>query len=128
MKGVLILLFTSAALVFAQGDECSTLHDCEQAMAAHPKSSLAHYQMGTLLFRSHEWNRAAAEFREALNGDLDPLWIEVWSNLYLGMTFDVTNQRDRAINQYKWALRTNDNTQGALRLAAKYKDAPYELP
>jgi hypothetical protein len=44
------------------------------------------------------------------------------------MTFDVRNERDRAVNEYKWALRTNDNTQGALRLAAKYIEAPYTLP
>jgi tetratricopeptide (TPR) repeat protein len=128
MKGILILLLASAAMVFARGDECSTLDDCANAITANPKSSLAHYQMGTMLFRNHEWTRAAAEFREAQRGDLDPLWTEAWAHIYAGMTYDLLNERDRAVNEYKLALRTNDNNRGALRLAAKYLDAPYTLP
>ena len=128
MKAILILLLMFAAMVFEQSDECLTVDDCATAIKANPRSSLAHYQMGTILFRSQEWHRAAAEFREAQHGDLDPLWIEVWAHLYAGMTYDLSHERDRAVNEYKMALRTSDNTRGALRIAAKYLDAPYRLP
>ena len=40
--------------------------------------------------------------------------------------FDVTGQRDRAVNEYKLALRTKDNTYGALEEASKYAQKPYE--
>lgn len=67
------------------------------------------------------------EFREALNGDLEPKWTEVWAHINLGKIFDVTGQRERAQNEYNLALRTKDNTQGALEDAAKYAAAQCEL-
>jgi predicted negative regulator of RcsB-dependent stress response len=65
------------------------------------------------------------EFRRALDGDMDPKWVEVWSHLMLGEIFDVTGQRDRALNEYQRALQTNDNTQGALDKANQYVKKPY---
>ena len=65
------------------------------------------------------------EFRRALDGDMDPKWVEVWSHLMLGKIFDVTGQRDRALNEYQRALQTNDNTQGALDEANQYVKKPY---
>jgi len=38
----------------------------------------------------------------------------------LGKIFDATNQRERALNEYRRALRTLDNTRGALDEARKY--------
>jgi len=71
---------------------------------------------------------AANEFREALSGDLDPKWTEVWSHINLGMIYDITDQRERAVNEYKLAQRTKDNTQGALEEAQKYINAKFERP
>ena len=68
------------------------------------------------------------EFRRGLDGDLDPKWIEVWSHLELGKIFDVTGQRDRALNEYQRALQTNDNTQGALDEANRYVQKPFKKP
>jgi len=65
------------------------------------------------------------EFRRALDGDLDPKWTEVWSHVMLGMIFDTTGQRDRALNEYQRALQTNDNTQGALDKANEYVKKAY---
>ena len=70
--------------------------------------------------------RSANEFREALSGDLEPKWTEVWAHINLGKIFDITDQRDRAVNEYRQALRTKDNTQGALEEAQKYIDKKYE--
>ena len=91
-------------------------------------SSLAHYRLGDLHFKLRNYNAAMEEFRRALDGDLDPKWIEVWSHLNLGMIFDVTGQRDRALNEYQRALQTNDNTQGALDKANQYIQQPYKTP
>ena len=35
-------------------------------------------------------------------------------------------QRDRAVNEYQQALRTKDNTQGAMDLANQYLKTPFE--
>ena len=88
--------------------------------------SLAHYRIGELLFKLRNYNAAMEAFRQALSGDLDPKWIEVWSHLEIGKIFDVTGQRDRALNEYQRALQTNNNTQGALDEANRYIQKPYK--
>jgi len=88
-------------------------------------SSLAHYRLGEVFFKLRNYNAAMEEFRRALDGDLDPKWIEVWTHLELGKIFDVTGQRDRALNEYQRALQTNDNTQGALDEANRYVQKAY---
>jgi hypothetical protein len=50
----------------------------------------------------------------------------VWSHIQLGKIFDVTGQRERATNEYRQALQTNDNTQGALDEARRYLQEPYQ--
>ena len=76
----------------------------------------------------NNYQSAANEFREALNGDLDPKWTEVWSHINLGKIFDITSQRERAVNEYTQAIRTKDNTQSAQEEASKYLKTPYERP
>ena len=71
---------------------------------------------------------AANEFRDALSGDRDPKWTEVWSHINLGKIFDTTRQRDRALNEYRLAQRLGDNTRGAQDEAAKYIGSPFNRP
>ena len=52
-----------------------------------------------------------------------PKWTEVWAHIYLGKIFDISDQRDRALNEYRQALRTKDNTQGALEEAREVHGA-----
>jgi hypothetical protein len=47
------------------------------------------------------------------------------AHINLGKIFDITDQRYRALNEYRLALRTKDNTRGALDEAKKYTEAPY---
>ncbi|MGH7867268.1 MAG: tetratricopeptide repeat protein, partial [Candidatus Dormibacteraceae bacterium] len=95
-----------------------------QVLELNPNDSLAHYRIGETLFKLHNYNAALEEFREALNGNLEPKWVEVWSYLEIGKIFDATGQRDRALNEYQRALQTNDNTQGALDQANVYMKKP----
>jgi len=100
----------------------------QDVLAVNSNSSLAHYRLGEIHFKLRNYNAAMEEFRRGLDGDLDPKWIEVWSHLQLGKIFDVTGQRDRALNEYQRALQTNDNTQGALDEANRYVQKPYKNP
>ncbi len=97
----------------------------QQVLDLNKNSSLAHYRIGENLLRMRNYNAAVEGFRDALNGDLQPKWVEVWSHLMLGRIFDITGQRDRALNEYQRALQTNDNTQGAIDLANQYIQKPY---
>jgi hypothetical protein len=108
------------------GEFGDALKEYQKALDVNRGSSLAHYRVGELFFLQNNYQAAANEFRESLSGDLEPEWTEVWARINLGKIFDVTGQRERALNEYKQALRTKDNTQNALEEAAKYTTAPYE--
>jgi tetratricopeptide (TPR) repeat protein len=95
---------------------------------ANPQSSLAHFRIGEILVQRGNYQMAANEFRDALRGDLEPRWIEVWSHVNLGKIFDSSGQRDRAVYQYKLAERTGDNTRGALDEAQRCIQAPCSTP
>jgi hypothetical protein len=102
------------------------MKEYQKALETNHSSSLARYRMAEVEFLQQNWQQAANDFREALNGDLTPKWTEVWSHIHLGMIFDVTGQRDRAVNEYNLALRTKDTTQGADVEATKYLKTAYE--
>jgi len=102
------------------------LKEFQKALENNRNSSMAHYRIAEVYFRQNNFQAAANEFREVLNGDLEPKWTEVWSRIHLGMIFDITGQRDRAVNEYNLAIRTKDNTQGAQEEAAKHLKKPYE--
>ncbi|MGA2267079.1 MAG: M1 family aminopeptidase [Bryobacteraceae bacterium] len=102
------------------------LKEYQKALETKRNSSLANYRIAEVFFLQQNWQAAANSFREVLNGDLEPKWTEVWAHINLGKIFDVTGQRERAVNEYNLAIRTKDNTQGAQEEAGKYLKTPYE--
>ncbi len=112
----------------AQGDLSGALAEYQKALTANPGSSLASYRIGEVLFTQRNYQAAANAYRDALRGDDEPKWTEVWSHIALGKIFDVTGQRDRAVNEYRQAVQTNDNTQGAINEAREYLQHPYKRP
>jgi aminopeptidase N len=110
------------------GEFSEALKEYQKAIDVRRNSSLAHYRVGELFFLQNNYQSAANEFREVLNGDLEPKWTEVWAHINLGKIFDITDQRERAVNEYRQALRTKDDTQGALEEAGKYTTAKYQRP
>jgi hypothetical protein len=110
----------------AQGDLAAALTEYQKALAANSSSSLANYRIGEVLFTQRNFQAAANAYRDSLRGDDDPKWTEVWSHIALGKIFDITGQRDRAVNEYRQAVQTNDNTQGALNEARLYLKQPYK--
>jgi tetratricopeptide (TPR) repeat protein len=112
----------------AQGDSGGALAEYQKALKANPQSSLASYRIGELLFSMRNYQAAVNAYRDALNGDDDPRWTEVWSHIAVGKIFDLTGQRDRAIQEYRQAIQTNDNTAGAMNEARHWIQAPYKRP
>ncbi len=102
------------------------MEKCQEILKADRSNSLAHFRLGEMFFASKKYVPAANEFRESLNGRLTPKWVEVWAFVNLGKIFDTTGQRERALNQYRLARRTGDNTRGALEEVAKYTQAPFQ--
>lgn len=125
MKSLVLVLFVAAS-GWSQAVDCETPAACEAAVKANPKSSLAHFRLGEIYASLRNLQGAANQYREALAGDHDPKWIEVWCHINLGKIFDTVDaSRSRALNEYRLAQRTGDNTRGALDEAARYLDAPY---
>jgi tetratricopeptide (TPR) repeat protein len=110
----------------AQGNLSEALTELNKALDVNHNSSLAHYRIADIFFMQRNYQSAANEFRESLNGDGDPHWTEVWSHIMLGKIFDTTGQRERAVNEYQRAIQTGDPTQGAMDEARKYLEKPYE--
>ena len=135
--GVLVVRLLMAIPVAAQspGQQPSAPVDPTQALAEYqneletnPQSSLASYRIGELLFTQRNFQASVNSYRDSLRGDGEPRWTEVWSHIALGKIFDITGQRDRAVNEYRLAVQTNDNTQGAVNEARQWLQKPYKLP
>jgi hypothetical protein len=110
----------------AIGEFGDALKEYQKAIEVNHGSSLAHYRVAEVFFLQNNYQSAANEYREAINGDEEPKWTKVWAHIKLGNIFDVSGQRERAVNEYNQAIRTKDDTQGAQEEAAKYLKQPYE--
>jgi tetratricopeptide (TPR) repeat protein len=115
-----------ASRVSGQDTDCDSMEKCRAALEANKRSSLIHFRIAEFCFTDKNYICSANEFRAALAGDLNPKWTEVWAHVNLGKIFDVTGQRERALNEYRLAKRTGDNTRGAQDEAAKYSKEPYK--
>jgi tetratricopeptide (TPR) repeat protein len=111
-----------------QADLSGALTEFNKAVDLNKNSSLAHYRIAEIFFLQRNYQSSANAYREAINGDGEPRWTEVWSRIQLGKIFDITGQRERAVNEYRQATQTNDNTFGALEEARKYLQKGYERP
>jgi len=112
----------------AQGDLTAALAEYQKALEANSQSSLASYRIGELLFAQRNYQASVNSYRDALRGDGEPRWTECWSHIQIGKIFDITGQRDRAVNEYRLAVQTNDNTQGCVNEGRQYLQKPYQRP
>jgi hypothetical protein len=102
------------------------VHEYQKALETNRTSSLAHYRIAEVDFLQDRLQESLNEFRQVLDGDQDPQWTVVWSHIHMGWIYDITGQRERAVNEYNLAQRTKDNTQNAQEVATKYLKAPYQ--
>ena len=120
MKAPSLIAACCLCTAVAFGQSADRIFEYRGQIIFNPRNSLAHYNLAQIYTSQKDYQAAANEFREALNGELQPRWVEVWSHLGLAKIFDITGQRDRAVNEYKQAIKTGDNTDGAQAVAAAY--------
>jgi TonB family protein len=89
-----------------------------------PATSLEEFRLGERLLGEHNFQAAAILFQRALDGDGQPAWTAVWSHIDLGRVFDLTGQHDRARTEYQSAIKTHDDTLGAMGIAKAALLAP----
>jgi tetratricopeptide (TPR) repeat protein len=112
----------------AQGDLPGALAEYQKALEVNAQSSLVNFRIGEVLFTQRNYQASVNAFRDALGGDGEPRWTEVWSHIALGKIFDLSGQRDRAVNEYRLAVQTNDNSQGAVNEARQGLQKPFKRP
>jgi aminopeptidase N len=110
----------------AQGDQNGAIAAYQKALAVDRGSSLANYRLAEVYLAQRNYQAAANSFRDCLRGDGDPKWTEVWSHVNLGKIFDTAGQRERAVNEYRLAILTKDNTQGAVNEARALTEKAYK--
>jgi aminopeptidase N len=108
-----------------KGDYVEAIRTYEKALKINPHKSIAHFRLAEVFYEQFNLQSAANSFRDALNGDKDPKWIETWCYIYLGKIYDILGQRQRAMAEYNKALNTKDDTDGAMAEAKKWLDTPF---
>ncbi len=121
--------------IIARGEELSeqgryydAIGEYQRALGIQKNNALAHFRMGEAFFYQKNYQASANAFREAIDAvaDLEAKWTEVWAHIYLGRIFDISGQRERAVNEYSKARQTNDETGGAQEEAEKLLKSAYK--
>jgi tetratricopeptide (TPR) repeat protein len=103
--------------------------EAEQQFQAAIKLNRGHswawYNLGLLYMAQRNWNKALDAFDQALNGSLRPDWIEVWSYIYRGNSWDAIGQRERAIAEYNKAISNGNNYDNAQATAQSFLSEPF---
>ena len=108
-----------------EGELLSAIREYEKAKKLDPRSSLAHYRVGEGFFEQRSYSSAANSFRNALNGNLQPDWVETWTHIYLGKIYDILGQRQRALAEYQKVINSKIDYNSAQAEAQKYLKEPY---
>jgi len=104
------------------------IREYEKATQLNPRTSIAHYRLGEVFFEQRNLSTAVNSFRDALNGDRKPDWVETWIHIYLGKIYDVLGQRQRALAEYQKAVNTKVDYNSAQAEAQKYLKETYASP
>jgi tetratricopeptide (TPR) repeat protein len=110
----------------AQGEQNGAIAAYQKALAVDRGSSLANYRLAEVYMAQKNYQAAANSFRDCLRGDGNPKWTEVWSHVNLGKIFDIAGQRERAVNEYRLAIQTKDDTRGAVNEARALIEKAYK--
>ncbi|MGA7155312.1 MAG: M1 family aminopeptidase [Acidobacteriaceae bacterium] len=110
----------------AQGDLSGAIAEYQKALGVDRGSSLANYRLAEVYYVQKNYQAAANSFRDCLRGDGEPKWTQVWSHVNLGKIFDIAGQRERAVNEYRLAIQTRDDTRGAVDEARALIEKAYK--
>ena len=110
------------------GEFVTAIREYGKAKQLNPRSSIAHFHLGEVFFEQQNLSTAANSFRDTLNGDLKPEWVETWTHIYLGKIYDILGQRQRALAEYQKAINNKIDYNGAQAEAQKYLKKAFTKP
>jgi tetratricopeptide (TPR) repeat protein len=110
---------------FREGEFQEAEQQFQAAIKLNRGNSWAWYNLGAVYIAQRNWNKALDAFDQALSGNLRPDWIEVWSYIYRGNCWDMTDQRERAVAEYNKAISNGNNYDNAQATAQGYLAEPF---
>lgn len=109
-----------------EGNYAEAQTQFEAALKLDRSSSWIYYHLGLLFLEQRNYDLAKDNFLAALSGNLNPPWLQVWSEIKLGNAYDAQGDRTRAVARYKRAEATGDNYDNAQEAVKKYQATPYD--
>lgn len=98
----------------------------EAALKLDRSNSWIYYHLGILFLEQRNYDLAIDNFKAALGGNINPAWLQVWSNIRMGNAYDAKGDRTRAIAMYKRAEALGDNYDNAQDAIKKYQATPFD--
>ena len=94
-------------------------------------SSEAHFAMALANFKEKKWKEASKYFDMARTSGNDKNPWRTWAALYLGYCYDALEQREEAVQQYKWVLkqlrRWGSHDHAKAHLSRPFKESDPEI-
>ncbi len=111
---------------FKEGNYAEAQTQFEAALKLDRSNSWIYYHLGLLFLEQRNYDLAKDNFLAALAGNLNPAWLQVWSEIKLGNAYDAQGDRTRAVSRYKRAEDLGDNYNNAQEEVRKYQAEPYD--
>jgi tetratricopeptide (TPR) repeat protein len=98
----------------------------EAALKLDRSNSWVYYNLGLLYLEQRNWQPALDNLDAALNGTLQPSWIEAWAHIKKGNAYDAKGERNRAVSEYNKAVQSGINYDNAQAVAKKFLATAYD--
>jgi tetratricopeptide (TPR) repeat protein len=117
-----------AELKLMKGDVAGAGAIAQQALDSHTgDAGQADFILARVALMKGKIDDAEAAFKDALTASKTPRTL-AWSHIYLGRIFDVEEQRDDALTEYKAALTVRDGQPDTKEAAETGIKTPFTLP
>ena len=111
---------------FKEGNYVEAQQQFEAALKLDRSNSWIYYHLGLLFLEQRNFDLAIDNFKASLAGNLNPPWLQVWSNIKMGNAYDGKGDRTRAVAAYKRAEVIGDNYDNAQESVKKYMATPFD--
>ncbi|MGH9898368.1 MAG: tetratricopeptide repeat protein, partial [Pyrinomonadaceae bacterium] len=112
--------------LYRDGQYSEAQQQLQEALKLDRSNSWVYYHLGLIFLEQQNYQQALDNFQAALDGNLKPGWIEVWSHIKRGNAYDARGDRNRATFEYRRAMRTGIDYDNAQAEAKKYLATPYD--
>ena len=119
-----------AEVKLLKGDSPGATEIAQQILQQHSAdadAARADFILARATLTTNHMDDAERFFHETIRLSKDPRQL-AWSHIYLGRIYDVKDQRDQAVAEYKTALTVRDGQADTKVAAEKGIKAPFELP